>query len=79
MHSFHVYRGSIQGEWEDHEVQKFVGTEPMEFEIKKSSNIDKLKIMTKNSNYAFAPEVIRVILPFSINSRRDCCCFLLND
>lgn len=61
MHSFHVYRGSVQGEWEDHEVQKFVGTEPREFEIKKSSNIENLKIMTENSNYAFSPEVIRVI------------------
>lgn len=61
MHTFHVYRGSVQGEWEDHEIEKFVGTEPCEFEIKKSSNIDNLKVMSSKSNYAFSPEVIRVI------------------
>jgi len=61
MHSFHIYRGSVQGAWEDHEIQKFVGKEPMEFEIKKSSNINHLKAITKESGFAFDPEVIRVI------------------
>lgn len=61
LHTFHVFRGSIQGEWEDHEIQKFVGEEPKEFVIKKSSNIENLKIITEKSGFAFQPEVIRVI------------------
>lgn len=58
---FHVYRGSIQGGWEDHEVNKFVNTKPQDFVIKKSENIDRLNEITRVNNYPFAPEIIRVI------------------
>ncbi len=58
---FHVYRGSIQGGWEDHEVDKFVNTEMCDYLIKKSENIDRLNEVTKTSGFPFAPEVIRVI------------------
>ena len=33
---FHVYRGSIQGGYEDHEVNKIVGKEFLDYVIKKS-------------------------------------------
>ena len=58
---FHVYRGGIQGGWEDHEIHKVVKEEAEEFVIKKSSNIDKLKKMSEASNLSFDPEVVRVI------------------
>lgn len=58
---FHVYRGGIQGGWEDHESHKNVGLGIEEFEIKKSDNIEKLQIMTEKSGYDWDPEVVRVI------------------
>lgn len=59
--AFHVYRGSIQGGWEDHEVNKNVTGEFSEFVIKKSQNINHLNSVTKDFDYQFSPEVIRVI------------------
>lgn len=58
---FHVYRGSIQGGWEDHELHKLVGTTEDEFVIERSTNMDHLKIMTEKCGYAWDCEVIRVI------------------
>ena len=58
---FHVYRGSIQGSWEDHEVNKNVSNEFADFVIKKSENISMLERMTEDFEYPFSPEVIRVI------------------
>lgn len=59
--TFHIYRGSIQGGWEDHEVNKTVSDEFSEFVIKKSENIPMLERMSKDFEYPFSPEVIRVI------------------
>lgn len=58
---FHVYRGGIQGGWEDHESHKNVGTKIEEFEIKRSENPDKLRFMTKECGYDWDSEVVRVI------------------
>lgn len=59
---FHVYRGSIQGGWEDHEVNKIARGEYDDFVIKKSQNLPVLKRMTEDFQEPFSPEVIRVIL-----------------
>lgn len=59
---FHVYRGSIQGGWEDHEVDKITTPEFEDFVIKKSENPDMLERITNNFNYPFSPEVIRVVM-----------------
>jgi len=58
---FHVYRGSIQGGWQDHEVQKIVGSEPQDFVIKRSANPERLKAIDKKCGHPFSSEVIRVI------------------
>lgn len=58
---FHVYRGSIQGGWEDHEVNKFVNDEFSDFVIKKSENLPMLERITNDFEHPFSPEVIRVI------------------
>lgn len=58
---FHVYRGSIQGGWEDHELHKLVNTTPEDYVIEKSANMDHLKTMTEKCGYAWDCEVIRVI------------------
>ena len=58
---FHVYRGGIQGGWEDHEVHKVVKEDAEEFIIKKSPDIEKLKKMTEVSGLSFDPAVVRVI------------------
>ncbi len=58
---FHVYRGSIQGGWEDHEVNKNVRSEFSDFVIKRSENMPILERMSKDFEYPFSPEVIRVI------------------
>lgn len=59
--SFHVYRGSIQGGWEDHGAEKSVTEETADFVIKKSENLSLLAKVTKDFNQPFSPEVIRVI------------------
>lgn len=59
--TFHVYRGSIQGGWEDTEQNKCVGTEVTDFEIKRSENLDTLRRMRNDFDFPFAPEVVRVI------------------
>lgn len=59
--TFHVYRGSIQGGWEDTEQNKCVGTEVTDFEIKRSENADMLRRMSQDFDFPFAPEVVRVI------------------
>lgn len=59
--SFHVFRGGIQGGWEDHELHKQVRTEVEEFVIEKSKNIDRLKKMTDQIGYEWDCEVVRVI------------------
>lgn len=58
---FHIYRGSVQGTWEDHEVEKVVNTDIKEYVIKRSENLDKLHAVTKKCGYPFDPEVIRVV------------------
>ena len=59
--AFHVFRGGIQGGWEDHEIHKHVRTEVEEFIIEKSKNIDRLRKMTDQIGYDWDCEVIRVI------------------
>lgn len=58
---FHVFRGSVQGGWEDHEVNKIVHGEFSDYIIKKSENSDMLNRIKKDFEQPFAPEVIRVI------------------
>lgn len=58
---FHVYRGSLQGGWEDHESHKIVGTESEEFIISRSQNPEQLKVMSEKSDSEWNSDVIRVI------------------
>lgn len=58
---FHVYRGSIQGGWEDHEIDKVVTNEVADYVIKKSENTESLKRISNDFNQPFSPEVVRVI------------------
>lgn len=59
--SFHVFRGSIQGGWEDHEVNKNVGEEFSDFVIKQSDRPHILDKISKEFDMPFSPFVIRVI------------------
>ena len=59
--TFHVYRGGIQGGWDDHEVHRHVTGEIQEFVIKRSENIERLREMSSRLGYGFDPEVVRVI------------------
>ena len=59
--TFHVYRGGIQGGWDDHEVHRHVPGEPQDFIIKRSPNIEKLKEMSSRLGYDWDPEVVRII------------------
>lgn len=60
--AFHVYRGSIQGGWRDHEVEKVLTNDPYDYVIKKSDNLPMLERITKDFDEPFAPEVVRLIL-----------------
>ncbi len=60
--NFHVFRGSIQGSWEDHESSKaLVNDDVVDFEIKRSNNLETLREMAKLAGDPFDPEVVRVI------------------
>ena len=60
-YAFHVYRGDIQGGWQDHEVHKHVNRDVQEYVIEKSGNISQLKEMTERCGYDWDCEVIRII------------------
>lgn len=59
--TFHVYRGSIQGGWSDHEVHRHVTGEIQDFVIEKSNNISRLKEMSEKCGYPWDCEVVRII------------------
>ncbi len=61
LDTFHVYRGGIQGGWEDHITNKYVSSEAADFVIKRSANMDTLKKMNAQAGYDWDPEVVRVI------------------
>lgn len=59
--SFHVFRGGIQGGWEDHEHDKYVRTVPHEHVIPRSKNLELLRRIAKESCQEWDPEVVRII------------------
>lgn len=59
--TFHVYRGGIQGGWEDHEVHRHVTGKPEEFVIKRSKNMENLRRMSAHGGHEWDPEVIRIV------------------
>lgn len=61
VNTFHVFRGGIQGGWEDHEVHCHVSSEVQDFVIKRSANMEKLKEMTAQCGYGWDPEVVRIV------------------
>lgn len=58
---FHVYRGSVQGGWIDHEVHKNVTTEIEEFVIEASEHPEWLQAISKGKGSEWNSDVIRVI------------------
>lgn len=58
---FHVFRGGLQGTWQDHEVNKVVDCNIGKYVIEGSTNSAHLEQMTKDSDQPFDPRVIRLI------------------
>lgn len=58
---FHVFRGGVQGAWDDHEVNKHITTEVKEFVIERSQKIEWLKAISEASGDETNPEIVRVI------------------
>ena len=58
---YHIYRGSIQGGWEDHEVPACPEGEPFEVVVKRSPNLEVLRRIADENHQPFSPEVVRVI------------------
>lgn len=61
FHTFHVYRGGLQGPWEDHEIHCHVTPEPQEFEIKRSCNPKTLQNVTDMIGLDWDAQVVRII------------------
>lgn len=59
--TFRVFRGGIQGGWQDSEGGLFISPGRDTVEIKKAENPDMLRRMSEHAREAFSPEVIRVI------------------
>lgn len=58
---FHVFRGAIQGGWEDNEIHTTVTGEIQEFVIKKAENIERLQNIHERTGYDWDPNVVRII------------------
>ena len=61
FNSFHIYYGSIQGGWADHELDKYVSGDICSFTVKRPENYELLKKVSKDAGFPFDPEVIRII------------------
>lgn len=59
--TFHVYRGGLQGGWEDHEIHRHVTGDIQEFVIHKSKNLANLKEMSRRIGLDWDCEVVRII------------------
>ncbi len=57
----HVYRGGLQGGWDDHEQNKYISGEVTEITIKKPQNMELLKDMTSHAKLPWNAELVRVI------------------
>lgn len=51
----------MQGCWQEHEINKFIGSEPCEFEITYPENMETLKKVSSECGYSWSPEVVRII------------------
>ena len=56
---FHVYRGSIQGRWQD--SIKCVSNTPTEFVIERCEKEERIEEMTKRCGFGFSYDVVRII------------------
>lgn len=59
--TFHIFRGGIQGGWQDHEVHCHVTGDVQDFVIERAKNTDKLKIMSETCGTEWDCEVVRII------------------
>lgn len=64
-----IYYGSIQSGWE--ELYKCVYSTPTEIVIKKAPNPEFLEKVTKENNFPFSPQVVRVILSNGVCEIKD--------
>lgn len=58
-----IYFGAIQGGWEH--STRIIGTEPTRITIRKPTNMDELWAQTRTHQWAYSPEVVRVLLPYN--------------
>ncbi len=58
---FHVYRGGIQGGWQDHEVHTNVSDSVEEYVIEKAPNSERLKEIGRRTGSPWDSDVVRVI------------------
>lgn len=59
----HVFYGSIQGGWQN--SSRAILTEKTAVHIEKPKNMEFLKKLSKEQNFPFNPEVVRIILPYT--------------
>lgn len=58
---FHVFRGNVQGGWQDHEVDKVVTTEPHDFVIEASQKPEYLRAIAEKIGSEWDCDIVRVI------------------
>ncbi len=61
FNTFHVYRGGMQGGWDDHELHAHITPTPQEFEFKRSERHQDQKAVHEMLGLDWDGEVIRVI------------------
>lgn len=58
---FHVFFGSVQGSWEDCELNKYVGENFVDYVIKKPSDFKTVRKMAEKDGNWFSPDVCRIV------------------
>ena len=59
LNSFCIFRGGVQGGWQDADINNWVEDTPKDFTILRTKNISALKLIRRNDG--FSPDVIRVV------------------
>ncbi len=58
---FHIYRGGIQGGWQDHTICRCITNKAQDFVITRAENAERIKEISEKTGLEWDSEVVRII------------------
>ena len=58
---FHLYRGGIQGGWQDQAICRSITNEPRDFVFTRAANAERIKEISEKTGHEWDSEVVRII------------------